>query len=45
MNNYLKQIREGKMPEMRSLRKKDELKGFNDELIKTIEYLINKQGK
>ncbi len=46
MTNYLREIREGKKPLARPLRKKDELKEFHNELKETIEYLIanNKQG-
>ncbi len=42
MVRYLREIREGKTPDARPLRKKDELKEFFKELHETIEYLRNR---
>ncbi len=39
ITNYLREIRRGNFPKMRSLRKRDELQGFYGEFKETIEYL------
>jgi len=44
MTRYLREIKEGKTPTARPLRKKDELKEFQTELIETIDYLLKKKG-
>ena len=45
MINYLRDIREGKIPTARPLREKDELKSFHAELHETIEYLLSRKNK
>ncbi|MCU0821095.1 MAG: hypothetical protein MUC95_01315 [Spirochaetes bacterium] len=42
MARYLREVREGKVPTVRSLRKKDELKEFFGELQETVDYLKKK---
>lgn len=42
MARYLRELREGKEPSTRPLRKKDELKDFFSELQETVDYLRNK---
>ncbi len=39
MTRYLRDIRNGRKPRIRSLREKDRLKNFHDELIETIHYV------
>lgn len=45
ITRYLREIRSGNMPTMRSLRKRDELKDFYDEFRETITYIQDNYSK